>query len=118
MGSKGSGRTPKLSKDEIKARKEFYEEKGYVYAKPDGWFEKANQKIKKARLKNDSSKVENLNKQYKTWYIMLGVEDLEGLTNEEIDKLIYKYKGQKHLYDARTKEDGSRWYEKYNGNEK
>lgn len=41
--------------------------------------------------------------QYKKWYVDLQPEDLDGLTNDEIFEIIYKYKGKKHLWEKGTK---------------
>lgn len=42
-------------KDYIEARKEFYKATGIVFVKPDGWFEKAQQKIQEAGLNGNAN---------------------------------------------------------------
>ena len=99
-----------LTKDEINEKKHLYEQNGYYYKKPDDWFQRGNEKIYEEGLENDDgSKKTNPNEKYQSWYCDLEPDDIESLSNEELDKLIYDYKAKKHLYNQETKND------KFNG---
>ena len=66
-------------------------------------FERAKQKVNQSFTGMFTPKESH---KYKTWYVMLQEEDLDGLTNDEIDELVYKYRGKKNLWEQGTKEEG------------
>jgi len=71
----------------------------------DEAFKRAKKRIKEENIPlNNDNYLRQL--QYKSWTPMLQIEDLEGLTNEEIDRLVYEYKGNLRLFEQGTKEDG------------
>ena len=72
----------------------------------DEAFKRAKQKIEESGLSGKYDGEWEKANRYKKWHIMLGVEDLEGLTNEEIDEIVYDYKGRKYLWEQGTKKEG------------
>jgi len=65
-------------------------------------WDKAKQKIDESILTGEYDGKRN---QYKTWVVDVSYEDLWDLSNEELDKLIYDYKGNYSLYLRGTRED-------------
>ena len=68
-------------------------------------FERAKQKVKELEI-TDEKRLCQIHNHYKTWFIHLTIEDFEGMSYDEIEKLVYDYKGNKNLYEQKTKEKG------------
>jgi len=67
-------------------------------------WQKAKEKIANMNFK-DTPSTYHIHHNYKQWVVNLTPYDLDGLTNEEIDEIVYKYKGNKSLWLRGTKED-------------
>ena len=68
---------------------------------------KAKQKIAEEFGDNNEENAERWAKhgnKYKQWYVNIQPEELDMLTNDEIDSLIYDYKGNYNLWKQGTKE--------------
>lgn len=82
--------------------------------KAECW-KRAEEKITKQKITNETSsqrQYAKINNHYKEWYVDISLEDYSQMTHEEIDRLVYDYKGQKHLFDRKTKEEGYRYFDK------
>lgn len=94
--------------DYVEAKKEFYKAKGYMFAKPEGWMEKANKKIEEQNLTGKTNqmfdddgkpqfhKIRNKNKthkqkQYKATYYKGDIDELwnnmDNMNPDELSKL-------------------------------
>lgn len=103
-----------LTEEEKTERMAFYRKNGYHdFPKREGWLERAKIEIEKMGYLGDYESYEEHN-YYKKWHVMLSLEDFEELTNDEIDDLVYNYKGKKHLWELGTKDDEFDGKYKYN----
>ncbi len=69
---------------------------------------KAHDKVSEEFGNNNEENAERWAKhrnKYQQWYVNIQPEELDMLTNDEIDSLIYDYKGNYSLWLRRTKED-------------
>jgi len=66
-------------------------------------WQQAEKKIEELGYKGNNNKPNS--SIYKTWYVNLQPEDIDDVSNEDLLEIIYKYKGNKHLWQNRTKED-------------